>query len=287
IPTWIILLATSLFLIYKYNSRTFNVLKDLGVDGPKPYPFVGTFYQALSMGIGKAFQVNIAKYGKVYADYAASTPNVVVADSDMLKQIMVKDFAYFTNRRKFGGDQKPLDRMLTVLDDDEWKNVRNAMTPAFSGGKLRRTTKYLNDCAQNLVDNLGSVADGDATFDAQNHCGCFATDVIARVAFGVEMDSQKDPDHPFVKYMKEAMDFSLIKKPFLIISLFFPALVPYATKLGFTFLSKESNAYFTGLVTDAIETRKNSNDPDRHDFLQIMMEAKQMKAAKDGETVAD
>lgn len=32
----------------------------------------------------------------------------------------------------------PLDKMLTVLDDDHWRHVRGKLTPGFSTGKLKR-----------------------------------------------------------------------------------------------------------------------------------------------------
>lgn len=32
---------------------------------------------------------------------------------------------------------KPLDKLLTVLKDDEWKNVRAILTTSFTSGKLK------------------------------------------------------------------------------------------------------------------------------------------------------
>ncbi|ELU17544.1 hypothetical protein CAPTEDRAFT_120352, partial [Capitella teleta] len=119
--------------------------------------------------------------------------------------------------------------------------------------------------------------------------GSFSADVIARIAYGVDMDSQNDPDHPFIKHMKSSLDFSIRKKPFFAIAMFCPGLLPLASKLGFSFFEKETLDYFTNLVHGTIKMRKNADAaaPERQDFLQVMMEAKEMKSAKEGLGEAD
>lgn len=53
------------------------------------------------------------KYGKIYGSYLGLTPEIVVGDLDVLKDILVKDFHNFTNRRvsiymKYGAPSIPL-----------------------------------------------------------------------------------------------------------------------------------------------------------------------------------
>ncbi|ELU00337.1 hypothetical protein CAPTEDRAFT_229084 [Capitella teleta] len=283
IPTWLVLVVTTVVLLYKYSTRKFKVLKELGVPGPKAYPLVGTQYKAMTAGVGEADLEYIKKYGKVYAGFSGDCPILVVADTDMLKQILVKDFNFFTNRRKVDGFiERPLNKMMTVVDDEEWRNLRNATTPAFSGGKLRKTTNDMNDCAKYLVNNLRKVAEEGDTFDVKKFCGSYSADIIARVAFGIDIDSQNNKDHPFVRHMTKTLDLNFFKNPFLLIAVFAPSLLPLARKLGFSFLSKDAAAYFTDLVNQAIDERRHS-DVERHDFLQLMLEAQQMKPSKDGE----
>lgn len=46
-------------------------------------------------------------------------------------------------------------------------------------------------------------------------------DIIASTAFGIEVDSQSNPDDQFVKNAREAMDFSMTS-PMLILACKFP-----------------------------------------------------------------
>jgi cytochrome P450 family 3 subfamily A len=154
------------------------------------------------------------------------------------------------------------------------------MTPAFSGGKLRRMTRDINECAQNCAANLEKVADEGGSFDTKKHIGAFSADVIARVAFGVDIDSQNDPDHPFVKHMTKTLDFRLWKRPFFLFAIFLQSLIPLVRKLGIRFMDKDTSDYFEKLVAQAIEEREKG-DSDRIDFLQIMLEAQEQHAEAD------
>ena len=50
----------------------------------------------------------------------------------------LKDFDYLQDRRdlpSFGNEY--LDNMVTVLKGDRWRQMRNILTPVFTGGKLK------------------------------------------------------------------------------------------------------------------------------------------------------
>ena len=53
---------------------------------------------------------------------------LVVAEPELLRNIMVKDFNSFVNRRNFKSNHELLDRGLTTLMDDEWKRIRSVVS---------------------------------------------------------------------------------------------------------------------------------------------------------------
>jgi hypothetical protein len=67
----------------------------------------------------------------------------VVADLDLAKNIMIKDFDCFAIRRKVFPENKYLRHNITDMDLAEWKVARAAMTPAFSSGKLKQVLYIL------------------------------------------------------------------------------------------------------------------------------------------------
>jgi hypothetical protein len=66
----------------------------------------------------------------------ARKPVVYAVDPDFIKQILVKDFDHFVDRRKMAlGSDRLMNKMLSLLEGQEWKDVRSTMSPTFTTGK--------------------------------------------------------------------------------------------------------------------------------------------------------
>lgn len=65
---------------------------------------------------------------------------LVVRDLELAKHIMIKDFDHFVDRRQIDISRKAnkyfMD-MLTMMEGDRWKTMRNILSPVFTSGKLR------------------------------------------------------------------------------------------------------------------------------------------------------
>lgn len=85
-------------------------------------------------------------------------------DLDFLRSVTVKEFSYFQDRQSFVNDttREVEDRSLvrsimTAKKGDEWKRVRNSVTPVFTTGKIRRLIPLLNesvDLFSGAIDKL-------------------------------------------------------------------------------------------------------------------------------------
>lgn len=63
----------------------------------------------------------------------------------------MQDLSFFTNNKEgIPGN------LLSLLKDDEWKNVRNTVTPAFTGGKLRNMEHTIDECVKTFLEILES-----------------------------------------------------------------------------------------------------------------------------------
>ena len=72
-----------------------------------------------------------------------TVPVLFVADPEFLRLSYIKEFSAMPNRRRnpsFGG---AFDSMMTVIEDDHWRHVRNSLTPTFTSGKLKSVSKYI------------------------------------------------------------------------------------------------------------------------------------------------
>ena len=153
-----LLLLVVLFL-YWYGTRGFAALKILNVPGPKPIPFLGNFLEARKYdGLHLMHLDYLKKYGKLYTLCLGSKPSLVVADPELLKQIMIKDFPNFRNRYVIqrGG---VFDKNVLNARDETWKRIRNTLTPTFSAGKMKLMEPLIEKSCDTLMDKLEKIAD--------------------------------------------------------------------------------------------------------------------------------
>ncbi|CAH1276954.1 CYP3A4 [Branchiostoma lanceolatum] len=285
--TWV-LLAVLPVLFYLYAVRPMQALKKLGVSGPTPLPLIGNLHQIMKTGIyNMEAQVDaIATYGNVYGVFNGRVPILTISDPEMMREIFVKQFHKFTNRAPEGMalDVKPQARMLTQLVDEDWKNVRSTITPAFSGGKLKQMTEAMNSCADLLVGNIGKFGEKGESFDTKELTGAFTTDVIARTAFGLDVDSQRNPQDPFVVYSKKAFNFNFLN-PLIWLFFLFPSIMkPILEKLNYNFVAKDVTDFFYNILEQIMGMRKNEQNHGRVDFMQLMMDAHRDGEADDDDS---
>ena len=94
----------------------------------------------------------LRNYGKLFVEYDSTVPSIVIAEPDMIKEIMVKQFDSFTNRQEFGVEERHAN--LADARDDIWAKTRKALSPTFTSGKLRGMTSYMDKVASNMMDHL-------------------------------------------------------------------------------------------------------------------------------------
>ncbi|KAL9966310.1 hypothetical protein ACROYT_G024364 [Oculina patagonica] len=107
---WITLSIAITALIYWFGVSGFSLISHIPLPGPNPWPYVGNLLDVAKYGgLHKTFVECGKKYGKVYKMYLGRSPMITVADPEMLKHILVKDFDKFRNRPDFMSFNPPLD----------------------------------------------------------------------------------------------------------------------------------------------------------------------------------
>ncbi|XP_064612535.1 cytochrome P450 3A11-like [Liolophura sinensis] len=274
LPLWVIILVAVLILFYRYQTKNFGVFKKMGVPFPSPWPMMGNARVVFKKGFVEAYEEWFKTYGRVFGHFEGQQPMLVVGDLDMLREITVKEFNSFTNRRDFGAAEiaePPVTEFLTVLQDDDWRHNRNTLTPAFSGGKLKKMIGMIVEAGESFVAKLKTKADNGEPVDIKGCTEAFTMDVIAATAFGMKLDTQISPDDPFIKYARKFFDIKLNMA--FIILFFFPFLTPLIKIFKLEISPKVSIEFFRNVVNQALEERRK-NPGKYSDFLQLMVNAK-------------
>ena len=209
---------------------------------------------------------NLKNYGKLFVEYDSTVPSIVIAEPDMIKEVMVKQFDSFTNRQEFGVE----DRHMNLFDarDEIWAKARKALSPTFTSGKLRGMTSYMDKVASNMMDHLeDTIKINGPIVEVKEVFQKLTLDTIGHCAFGIDTNSFNNPENELLKRCVQAFtDFrikDLTDSTFFNILKFFPGLKLYIDMYG-----KENYDWLRNMTKTIADNRKES----RNDFIDRLNE---------------
>lgn len=278
IPIWsLLILAVCLLLYIKWPEKK---IKNLGYPGPDGWPFIGDLIRFSKMGMVEYDKWLVKTYGKVCGvDGFKGIGGVFIADFEILREILVKQAStYFVDRTNFEAfDNPPFRGSMFQTSGEQWKRLRSIISPTFTSGKLKNVQPLVSVCANRLCDTLEQKALKDEVFDVKNVFGAYTMNVIASTAFGLDLDTQKNPNNEFCKHAAtiDNLGFGDIQ---FILSIFFPSL--FAWTLQYWGGIARAGKFYNGVVAQTISQRKQTSE-EYHDYLQLLLNAHKLK--DDGE----
>ncbi|XP_029012837.1 cytochrome P450 3A40-like [Betta splendens] len=270
IETWT-LVTVVVALIAVYLFAPYGHFKKLGIPGPTPLPFIGTFWGNLQ-GV-HTFDIQChQKYGRMWGLYDGRQPVLAVMDTAAIKTILVKEcYSAFTNRRNVGLNG-PLRDALTVVEDEEWKRIRSILSPSFTSGRLKEMYTIMLHHSNNLIKSLRKKVAVDEKIDVKEVFGPYSMDIVASTAFSVDIDSINHPSDAIVTNIKKLVKFNFTN-PLIVLVVFFPFLVPIFDKLNLSFLASDQLTYFYNFLKKIKSDRTKNEHKSRVDFMQLMVDS--------------
>ncbi|KAJ6633420.1 putative cytochrome P450 9f2 [Pseudolycoriella hygida] len=275
---WTIVLSIVGYFFYKWSVATSQFFAEKGVPYHKPMPLFGNFLDIVFQKISMADKVielyNQFKTKRAFGMFEMRNPMLVINDPELIKQITIKDFDHFTERRQFfDKNSEPLiARNLASLTGQQWRDMRSTLSPAFTGSKMRQMFELVVESAENLVSELMKKAKSSTepyVVEVKDIFTLYTNDVIASTAFGLKINSIQDNNNKFYTLGKKVMNFG----GWTGIKLFFVITFPkIARMIKLKVFPSEYMDYFRNLVLDAIKYRE-AHDIIRPDMIQLLMQA--------------
>jgi len=265
---WFFILSTSIYLLYRYGTENFNLFSDQGISGPKPIPFIGNIWGIWKKNFVRHDADLAKKYGKVFGFFEGTVPNLFISDADMIRAVFVKDFDHFVNRRAFESRAKYFRKIISVIRDQEWKDVRSSISPTFTTGKIKRMSTLIKTCADELADKMTSIAQKDGKVDTKKIFSTFTVNVISKCAFGMTIENLGEKDDPFMTNAVKVFNAPSVKSPIILLPFVFPKLIKFIG--DYIFVTKETKFFFDVLVNVTNErAQANQQSNQYHDFIEI------------------
>ncbi|XP_055939927.1 cytochrome P450 3A21-like [Argiope bruennichi] len=273
----------SVLSLYWYSTRNANYWKKRGIPYVKPVlPFFGSTFAFLFKPFHEIEWERYQKLGPIYGFFEGSRPLLSVADPKLIREILVKEFPSFANRRDFLSGNAIVDSMLPSLTGEDWKRVRSVVSPTFTTGKIKRMVNIIKECSETLMQNFKNIAKSGRSFNAKEFYGAFTLDVIASSAFSTKLDSHKDPNNKFVRAARQGFSTNFTWR--IALYQLFPRLMQ---AFGIPFIPSTPTNFFKDLTLQLIEQR-NKTGQTRNDFLQLLMDTvKEVSQGQKWESASD
>ncbi|CAG0923980.1 unnamed protein product [Notodromas monacha] len=223
------------------------------------------------------------KCGKFYGFYEGTKPVFIVSDLEAIRDVLVKEFDSFAERRDIKITMPVWRKFLTFLRGEEWKETRAAVTPVFSSGKIKRMSSFMTACGDSLVQRLEKQLEVSPILELKGNLRSFAMDAIAKCVFATDIQDLDDPENVFVKNAREISERSA-KGSNSILNLLFTlmpgAFVTWLIKVMPNSAMKQFD-FFIDAVRNLVENHKKApQDQGATDFISLLLE--QMKEDESG-----
>ncbi|XP_025087159.1 cytochrome P450 3A6-like isoform X2 [Pomacea canaliculata] len=241
IPLLLLLLPLVILLLCWRAVRWYNFWSSRGIPGPKPQLFFGNQWQMHKQGMQNSVREWSKLYGRVYGIFMNTQPMLVTNDLDIISSVMVKDFAYFTDRCDQFTD-RIFSKTVFFARGRDWRRIRKIITPSFTSGKLR-------------------------------YCGTFTMNVIMGTVFGIQVNSQKDCQNQFVTNAEIFLEGGGVHKTIFQQLL---TLTPFLNHLAVYLQNPKKNPlnFLLSAIGRIVADRKEETVPRKQtDFLQLLVNA--------------
>ncbi|XP_058462578.1 probable cytochrome P450 9f2 isoform X2 [Malaya genurostris] len=206
---------------------------------------------------------------------------MMIRNVDAVKQIGVKDFDHFSDHTPIFtspdvedvGGESLFGNSLFALRGQKWRDMRATLSPAFTGMKMRHMFELVSKCAESTSEFFLSEAKTGKKleYEMKEIFSRFCNDVIASVAFGIQVDSFRDRENNFYVNGKELLNFRSIKTVLRILLFRVVPAIPKMFKMDIA--SSKLTAYFRDMIIENIKHRDDHGIV-RNDMIQMLMQVR-------------
>lgn len=166
----VIILVSGLYLWIKYVYGHWERSKFPSFKPSIPFGNFGDCWTGRSaMGIN-LYDLYLKSSEPIVGFYCAFRPMLLARDATLVKNILTTDFASFYDRGVYHNPDDPIADHMLMLPGQEWKWIRNKLTPTFTSGKLKGMMPIILQKAEALQHKLHASANNSDTVELKELC---------------------------------------------------------------------------------------------------------------------
>lgn len=256
-------------------------------------PLVGNFGPILrwQTGIVQLFRAMYddprVRSAPAFGMHIFHNPTLVVRAPELVRQVMVRDFASFTDRYSHSDTHDPIGNLnILFARGSLWRRLRQRLTPFFSSGKLRQMFGLIAEVgaemnARLLAMSVAAAAGqtGAVELEVKDYAARYTTDVIASCAYGVRANALADPESAFRRNGRKVFTFNLWRMLEVTAVHFLPEV---SKSFRFRLFGAESTRFFKRMIEHVMGERERTQES-RKDLIDMLIQLKNEDA---GRTIA-
>ncbi|XP_014209184.1 cytochrome P450 9e2-like [Copidosoma floridanum] len=277
------LLLTACGALYYYLRKKLHFFKVMGVPYCSEWPMLGITGSSM---FGRKHFVEVIRdlynshpEAKYMGAFDFLRPLIVLRDPELIKAIGIKNFDNFADHNSYVDDTvDPLfGANLFNISGDKWKETRNLISPSFSSSKIKQMYQQVVECARNLNSYLAEQPkDALSMIATKDLFTKYTNDVVATCAFGIKVDSLRNPNNEFYVLVREATNLEGLQSLKFFMARAFPRVMK---TLRIKFVNDHVAKFFEAIIADAIDTRI-AQGIRQSDILQVIMDARDKNTSK-------
>lgn len=278
-------IGTLIAAAYFYVNYVFAYWKHCGLPYVPPTLPYGTFGPVFGMKKGFSQHLhdlyNSVNDAPLLGIFLSFRPALLVRDPKIIRDIFIKDFKNFWHRG-FHYDESvdPLASNLFSQSGEKWREMRTKLSPTFTSGKIKAMFETIVECGKPLEKQLNKLANTQKEVEVRDLFARFTTNIIASVAFGIEINCFEQPDNEFRIYAWRFFQPKL--KHVIRFNLSF--LSPFLMKLfKVRFADKDVGEFMKHTVQQNLEYREKHHIS-RKDFFQLLVQVRNTGSVLDDDT---
>jgi cytochrome P450 family 6 len=233
--------------------------------------------------------------------YFYTVPSAIITSVELAKTILVSQFDNFNSRGIYVNlKDDPLSGILFSLEGlslktyicimytciacilhilgSKWKHMRQKLTPVFSSGKIKAMFGTVRDISTKLIEHLVNREPAAFELDAVDIFTRYTTDVIANIAFGLEVNSLEQDQNSLFRDM--TLRFINPPKSTTLKHIFVNAFQRLSKFLRLRYIDEPVSDFFMSTVRQTVEYREK-NEIFKNDFFNSMLELKNYGRLRD------
>ncbi|KAH9413209.1 hypothetical protein DERP_006895, partial [Dermatophagoides pteronyssinus] len=228
----------------------------------------GPHFRWMRKPLHEYFHEEVKKYGYIFGMYGIGNRVLVLNDPKIVREMSIKELHKFPNRWwGYFGKTSVIYSVLLMPANDDWKRIRTIVTPAFTSGKLKAMITPIHTILNNFVRNLERHSKSGEIFNVKIYTGALTMDIIGACAYGIEVDSISESNHPLVKHAQRIMNWDSSWSFAICVA------IPFLGKfLDLDPIDRESAKYFDDLTFKIIEERLKTKNQQKKDLIGLMVE---------------